>query len=452
MPLLLPKPHTKQLEFLEDKHRFKVLNWGRRSGKSVGVWEKVVLEAMLRQGTYFIVAPTYKQAKAIYWRDICKRYKGEFMTFNEQDLSITFDILTDIQIPTTDGIILTNHDPNLPGSRIELKGADNPDSLRGVGICGAVLDEYAFMSEGKYTYDTIIRPALADKNGWAVFISTPNGVVNHFYDLVQEAKSDPDRYYYSHATALDNTYFMAASPNEFEDTRSEYEKEGKLDTFRQEWLAEFVNPSQLVYSQFDPETHVLSDKEFDERMPELGAHNLSIDFGMTDPTAASFVLIDYEGTWWVYDEIYQKDLHLDQLVYVLRDKMGDQRFTRILGDGAARFELESLKKRRFRITAAKKGADSIANGIHELQSLLPIRDATGKPKIYLRQSTTKNIQREFQVYSFLQDSSGNITNVPEDKNNHAMDNLRYLALDKIAPQKREKRKRHYDPDTGRALN
>jgi hypothetical protein len=93
MAFLLPTPHQKQAEFLADSHRFKVLNWGRRSGKSVGVWEKVVLEGMLRQGTYYIIAPTYKQAKSIYWREICKKYRAEFMTFNEQDLSITFDIL-----------------------------------------------------------------------------------------------------------------------------------------------------------------------------------------------------------------------------------------------------------------------------------------------------------------------------------------------------------------------
>lgn len=452
MPLLLPNPHAKQAEFLSDSHRYKVLNWGRRSGKSVAVWEKVVLEGMLRQGTYYIIAPTYKQAKAIYWRDICKRYKGEFMTFNEQELSITFDHLSNIKIPTTQGDIVVTHDPDLPPTRIELKGADNPDSLRGTGICGAVMDEYAFMSDGKYLYDTIVRPALADKNGWAVFISTPNGVYNHFHDLVQDAQNDPERYFYSHATAKDNSYFMEQSPNEFEDTRRDYEKDGKIDIFNQEWLAMFVNPSQLVYGEFSRDIHVLPDKEFDEQMPEHGTYNCAIDFGMTDPTAAGFVKIDYEGNWWVFDEVYETDLHLDRLIYVLRDKMGDDYYTRIIGDGAARFELESLRKRRFRITAAKKGADSIHNGIREVQSLLKVREGTGKPKIFLRASTTKSTVREFQSYSWVRDSSGEITNVPEDKNNHAMDWVRYLALDKATPVKREKRKRYYDPDTGRALN
>lgn len=448
MSLLLPNPHERQAEFIADSHRYQVLNWGRRTGKSIGVWEKIVLAAMARQGTYFIIAPTYKQAKSIYWRDICKTYRGDFMTFNEQELSITFDHLSGIEIPTEHGTIRVSHDPNLPPSRIELKGADNPDSLRGVGLCGAVMDEFAFMPDGKYLYDTIIRPALSDKNGWAVFISTPNGVHNHFYDLVMSALDDPEMYFYSHATAQDNPHFPK---DEWEQTRKEYEKEGKIDQFNQEWMAEFSNPHQLIYNDFSRDIHVIPGAQFDEKMPREGQHNMAIDFGMTDPTAALFVKIDYEGNWWVYDELYQSDLHLDQLVYILRDKMGDDRFTRIIGDGAARFELESLRKRKFRITGSKKGADSIFNGIHELRALLKVREGTGLPKIFIR-SSCKNTIREFESYSWETDSQGEVTGVPQDKNNHAMDALRYLALDKVKPVEREKRKRYYDPDTGRSWN
>ena len=447
MPLLLPNPHKKQAEFLSDNHRWQVLNWGRRTGKSVAVWEKVVLAGMLVQGTYFIIAPTYKQAKEIYWRDIIKKYKGEFMTFNEQELSVTFDHLSGIKIPTTAGDVVVNHDPDMPPTRIVLKGADNPDSLRGVSLSGAVLDEYAFMPEGKHLFDVIIRPALSDRNGWAVFVSTPNGVYNHFYEKYNEAQNDPD-YFFSHATSLDNPYF---SKQEFEDVKKQYEREGKMDAFNQEYLAEFSNPTSLVYGKFDKDIHVFGKGREIEEMPDRGTYCMAIDFGMTDPTAVAYILIDQTGTWWIYDEIYQSDLDLDKLVYVLRDKMGDNYFTRIVGDGAARFELESLRKRRFRITGSKKGADSLHNGIKEVQALLEIREGTGKPKLYVA-SHCKNIIREFESYSWERDAFNEITNIPEDKNNHAMDAIRYLALDKANPVQRTKRKRYYDPDTGRALN
>lgn len=445
MDFYLPKPHDKQAEFISDTHRYKVLNWGRRTGKSVAVWEKVVLEGMARQGTYYIIAPTYKQAKSIYWRDICKTYRASFMTFNEQELSITFDHLSDMEIETTAGKIIVNHDPDLPPTRIELKGADNPDSLRGTGICGAVMDEYAFMPDGKYLYDTIVRPALADRNGWAIFISTPNGVQNHFYDLIQNAKMDPERYFFSHATALDNPYFTNA---EFEEAKREYEKEGKLDQFNQEWMAEFVNPSQLVYHNFDYDTHVFTDTNL---IPREGTFNLSVDFGMTDPTAAVCVKIDYAGNWWIFKELYKTDVNPDQLVFILRDMMGEDVYTRILGDGAARFELEFLRKRRFRIRAAKKGTDSIATGIKEVRALLEVREATGKPKLFVHASC-KNTIKEFQRYSFERASDGTIMNTPEEGFDHAMDAIRYLALDKAEPVKKEKRKRDYDQDTGRPLN
>jgi phage terminase large subunit len=255
-------------------------------------------------------------------------------------------------------------------------------------------------------------------------------------------------YFFSHATAQDNPYFPV---EEWDQTKREYEKEGKLDQFNQEWMAEFSNPTQLIYGEFSREIHMLPDKEFDALMPRNGTYNMTMDFGMTDPTAADFVMVDYEGTWWIYDEIYQTDLHLDQLVYVMRDKMGDERFSRIIGDGAARFELESLRARRFRITGSKKGADSIFNGIKELQSMLKVREGTGKPKLFIRASC-KNTIREFESYSWIRDQYGEITNVPEDKNNHAMDALRYLALDRAKPMQREKRKREYDPVTGRTLN
>lgn len=424
------------------------------TGKSVAVWEKVVFQAMIRQGTYYIIAPTYKQAKSIYWRDIIKRYRGGFMTFNEQELSVTFDHIGGFTIPMVgpDGEefeVEVNHDPDLPPSRIELKGADNPDSLRGTGISGAVLDEYAFMPDGKYLYDTILSASLADRDGWCVFISTPNGMHNHFYDLVKLAQANPDIYYYSHATAQDNQYFPI---KEFENARRQHELEGKVEQWNQEWLAEFTNPQKLIYKNFDANIHVLPGRDFDSKMPEFGTKNIGIDFGMTDPTAAVFVHIDLEGNWWIYDEIYETDLDLDPLVFALRNKMGDDRFTRIIGDSRGRFEIESLRRRRFRITGSKKGADSIVNGIHELQALLYVREGSGLPKLFIR-SSCKNTIREFESYSWETDDKGEILdNRPEDKFNHALDALRYLALDKINPVTKTKRKREWDEVTGRALN
>ena len=82
------------------------------------------------------------------------------------------------------------------GSRIKLKGADNEDSLRGVGLDGVVLDEYAMMKP--QVWQEIIQPTITDKKGWAIFVSTPKGY-NHFYDMYEKAKVLPnwDRFHFT---------------------------------------------------------------------------------------------------------------------------------------------------------------------------------------------------------------------------------------------------------------
>ena len=132
----LPKPHKKQLEVFKDDHRYKVLNWGRRSGKSTMAGLYTLIEAIKTQGRYFIVAPTYKQAKSIYWNEIIKTLvpKDIINKTHDTELTITLHhIEGEVKLPTGD-TIKVKHDPNLPPSTIELKGADNPDSLRGVRL------------------------------------------------------------------------------------------------------------------------------------------------------------------------------------------------------------------------------------------------------------------------------------------------------------------------------
>lgn len=117
----------------------------------------------LERPRYGYVAPEYKQAKAVAW-DYLKHYTNAFpgVKRNESELFV--------ELPT--------------GARIRLFGADNPDSLRGLYWDGVVLDEVAQMRN--QVWEEIIRPALVDRNGWALFIGTPNGV-NLFSDLYFQA-------------------------------------------------------------------------------------------------------------------------------------------------------------------------------------------------------------------------------------------------------------------------
>lgn len=147
----------------------------RRFGKTVcainhliyASFEKARLQPELPRPRYAYIAPTYRQGKAIAW-DYLKHYTSQIplRTVNESELRV--DLPGDIQI--------------------RIYGADNPDSLRGLYFDGAVLDEYGLMPSKTFT--EVVRPALSDRKGWALFIGTPNGK-NQFYEVCQQAKTEP---------------------------------------------------------------------------------------------------------------------------------------------------------------------------------------------------------------------------------------------------------------------
>lgn len=124
------------------------------------------MKAQTQDARFAYLAPTYSQGKAVAW-DYLKHYSYPIpgVKVNESELRIEY--------------------PN--GSRIRIYGCDNPDSLRGLYLDGAVLDEYALMSPRVFA--EIISPALSDRKGWAIFIGTPWGH-NHFYDLLETARAD----------------------------------------------------------------------------------------------------------------------------------------------------------------------------------------------------------------------------------------------------------------------
>ena len=276
------------------------------------------------------------------------------------------------------------------------------------------------MKDAKEIWDKILRPALGDRKGWAIFISTPNGTHNVFHELVLRAMDDDD-YFYSHATALDNPHFPE---DEFEQAREETPE----DEFMQEWMADFRSMTTAVYPRFSRNKHLIKPSE----IPSEGTDIIGVDFGFSDPFAAVFVRIDKDQNWYIYDEIYEARMTTEQAINVLRDKMGDRHFARILGDSAAATELETFKKvYNLPIVGAKKGKDTIKAGIREINGKLKVREGTGKPKLFVGTNCGNTI-REFEAYEYMTnvDAYGErvITETPEDKNNNDIDALRYLPF------------------------
>lgn len=164
-----PRPQQAELHSKLKRNRFGAAVCHRRLGKTVCAINHLIDAAIFSQKErprFAYIAPTYRQGKAIAW-DYLKHYtKGiPGVQVNESELRI--------DLPNT--------------AQIRIYGADNPDSLRGLYFDGAVLDEYGLMPSR--TFSEVVRPALADRKGWALFIGTPNGK-NQFYEVCELAKKE----------------------------------------------------------------------------------------------------------------------------------------------------------------------------------------------------------------------------------------------------------------------
>jgi hypothetical protein len=255
-----------QNEVWHDEHRFRIVSSGRRAGKSVLSELTVITWANQNEGLYWIVCPTYRQAKQIHWDTIRKLIpQGLVENKNETELSIT----------------LKN------GSIIGLKGAENPDALRGVKLRGLVIDEIASIRNWNWLWHEVLRPTLTDYQAPALFISTPKGF-NHFFDLYEQGQGKEGDYKSWRFTSYDNPYI----PKEEIDNAK---KELTEDTFQQEYMADFRKHTGLAHKPWDREIHLL--EEFD--VPGLWQRARGFDFGELHFTASVRVAIDQDDNWFV---------------------------------------------------------------------------------------------------------------------------------------------------------
>jgi hypothetical protein len=211
----------KQREIYDHPARFKIIACGRRFGKTFLCSYKVILSALSKPNqTFFILAPNYAQTK-ILWRMIKRTLPKEAVKrIMEGELFIE----------------LNN------GSIIFAKSGDNPDALRGEGLDGCVLDECAMLRPE--VWNEAIRPALADKNGWAIFISTPKGK-NWFYELFLRGQ-DPNQTEFKsfQYPSWENPLLPQSEIEEMRKSMPEV-------SFRQEVMAEFLDAGGLVFRGLD---------------------------------------------------------------------------------------------------------------------------------------------------------------------------------------------------------
>ena len=167
------RPRAQFVPFHRRTQRFACLVCHRRAGKtvaSINELQEGAHRCRLVRPRFAYIAPFLKQAKTVAW-----------------------DYLRAAVAPLRPGGAGT-HETELRADyhnsgQVRLYGADNPDALRGIYLDGVVLDEYADMDPRMWT--EVIRPALADRQGWAVFIGTPKGR-NAFFELWRRSQTDSD--------------------------------------------------------------------------------------------------------------------------------------------------------------------------------------------------------------------------------------------------------------------
>ena len=268
-----------QQEVFADTTRFKVVAAGRRTGKSrLAAWMLILAALDKQSGQVFYVAPTQGQARDIMWDTLLELGKPVIKSSHINNLQLTL----------------------INGAKISLKGADRPETMRGISLKFLVLDEYADMKPS--VFEQILRPALADQKGKALFIGTPMGR-NHFYDLYTYADTEEDETYRAwHYTSYDNPRL---DPKEIEAAK----KSMSSYAFRQEFMASFEAMGSEIFKE--------DWMQFDKKEPSIGDYYIAVDLAgfedvtsisqgrksRLDSTAIVVAKVSEEG-WWVADIIH----------------------------------------------------------------------------------------------------------------------------------------------------
>ena len=266
-----------QQDVFNDKTRFKVVAAGRRCGKSRLAATTLIIEALRCPpgSAVLYVSPTMGQSRQIIW-----------------------DLLLDLGREVISGSHVNNLDITMiNGARIYVRGADRPDTLRGVSLTYAVLDEVADIKPE--AWEQVIRASLSDKKGHALFIGTPKGR-NWFNDLYKLGQTGDDEDWKSwHFTTKDNPLI---DPKEIESAK----KTLSTFAFKQEYMASFDNAGSDIFK----EDWIKHGEE-----PDYGSYFVAVDLAgfeevakqaanskkRLDETAIAIVKVTDDGKWFVKD-------------------------------------------------------------------------------------------------------------------------------------------------------
>lgn len=371
-----------------DTHRFRVVNCGRRFGKTTEAVEEIKGKALSKPTRIAYIAPTYQQARDIAWAQLLSELQPIIINTNESRL--------EIRVRTLKG----------GESLIVLRGWEAIETLRGQKFDFIIIDEVASMRNFWLNWEEVIRPTLTDTRGEALFISTPKGF-NHFYDLFNKETEDTD-FKSFHFTSYDNPWLPV-------DELDKAKQELTEDRFAQEYLADFRKTEGLVYKEFDRSKHLYNEEDEAYKNIRIIDKLAGLDFGFTNPAAEITILKDSDSNYWIDAEWYQTGKTEDEIA----EHVAASSFKYVYPDPEAPSSIAVLRKKGVNVRDVVKNKDSIKNGINVVRELFK----TGRLKINKR---CTNLIWELETYSYPDKKDlHNEEENPIKENDHAMDAMRY---------------------------
>ena len=362
MPLTQP-----QTTVINSGARFRVLVTGRRFGKTYLAINEIAKFASQPNKKVWYVAPTYRQAKTICWselKDKLIRHKW-VKGINHSDLTIT----------------LRNK------STITLRGSENYDALRGVGLDMVIFDEFSDIN--KEAWYEVLRPTLSDTNGHALFCGSPRGFGNWSYELFKMGETNKEWESFKYTTLEGGQ----VPDEEIEQAKQDLD----IRTFQQEYEATFVNYSGMIYYNFSRDKNLIDKYNRNSLVLHIG-----LDFNV-DPMCAVVSVIENEKVI-VIDEIQIYSSNTNEMCEEINNRYKDKKIV-VYPDPSARqrktsagglTDLAILKNFGFDVKC-RNTAPLVRDRINSVNSKL--KNVAGKNNLYILNScknVIKSIER--QIY------------------------------------------------------
>ena len=436
-------PHKWHLDILQrfddNEARFFLLNWHRRARKSTLLLNLLIRAAVeMKNKVFGYVAPTYRQARSIIWRDpmMLRNYLPPECVKRVNDTEMF------VEFKPSNSILM-------------VKGADDPDALRGMGFYGLGMDEWALQK--REVWEEILRPVITENNGFAIFAFTPKGQ-NHSWEYWNRSKSWKN-WYRSELKASQSGLISE------EGLREAREESGLEAVYQQEYECEFIKGGAgRFFQEWKEKVHIVAPFT----IPKEWKKFISIDYGYSAPASVGWWAVGFEGQLYRYRELYAAKMTYSELAYEILRRNGED----ILDYGVADPSIWNDRAHHKSDMSGESGAETMnqiffagTKEILEKRRRLGIPDKMkfglqkadnsritgwGRLREYLRTSIDQhgNETSKFQVFSTCSDFIRTIplqvcdVKNPEDVDttgeDHQVDESRYAVMSRPAFTKKKK--------------